>query len=137
MTDPQDAVLAAEVAEDLALQAKAREVAAYRALSPRMKSYYDRPGLFDSVKKAILEHDQSCVSLPDIWLGHTGGVSCPSDMASCHDCGVVFYNEGLVGQYPPNWRQGEALLQTVDPDDGEEYEAELCECCGRKRREKD
>jgi hypothetical protein len=116
------------------------EGAAYAALSPRMKSYYDRPGLFDRIKKAILEHDQTCVSLPDIWLGHAGGVSCPSDQTTCDDCGVVFYNEGLMGQYPPGWKMGDPVLTDrlyVDEGDSEEYELSLCECCGRKRLNKE
>lgn len=111
----------------------AHDDAAYAALSPRMRSYYDTPGLFDRIKRDILTHDQTCASLPDLWLGHEGGVSCPSDQESCDDCGVVFYNEGLIGQYPPGWKSGDPVLQTVDPDDEEEYEAVLCECCGRRR----
>lgn len=94
------------------------------------------PGLFDYVKAAILEHDRTCQSLGDIWLGRTGGVSCPSDIDKCDDCGVTFYNEGLMGQYPPGWKTGDPVLQTqryLDEGDEDEYEATLCECCGRKR----
>lgn len=120
----------AEVRADMA-----RDDAAYAALSPRMKSYYDRPGLFDRVKRDILAHDQTCASLPDLWLARAGGVSCPSDMADCDDCGVTFYNEGLMGQYPPGWKMGDPVLQTLDEEDGLEYDATLCECCGRERLE--
>jgi hypothetical protein len=110
----------------------------YRDLPPRLKSYYDRPGLFSHIQQAILAHDPSCLSLPDLWLGHVGGVSCPSDISDCDDCGVTFYNEGLMGQYPPdrNWKIGDPVLQTVD-DDGDFFEAQLCECCGRIRWEKE
>lgn len=102
-----------------------------------LRWYFSHVGCWDSIKQAILEHDPSCVSLKDIWLARTGGVSCPSDLGRCDDCKVMFYNEGLMGQYSPNgWKSGDPVLQTVDPDDGEEYEATLCECCGRKRREK-
>jgi hypothetical protein len=110
---------------------------AFAKLSPQMKRYYVTPGVFDEVKKAILEHDQTCASLPDIWLGRTGGVSCPSDLDACDDCGVTFYNEGLMGQYPPDWKTGDPVLMTRDADDGLEYEARLCDCCGRKRRERE
>lgn len=100
----------------------------------RLRRYFDHPGAWDDVKQAILDHDPSCSSLPNIWLPRSGGVSCPSDLARCDDCGVMFYNEGLMGQYPPGWNWGDPVLQTEDADEpGEFYEAELCECCGRRR----
>lgn len=102
----------------------------------RLRWYFKHPGCWENIKQAILEHDPTCVSLPDIWLARTGGVSCPSDLDRCDDCDVTFYNEGLMGQYPPVWSGDESqILQTVDKDDGDTYEARLCECCGRKRRE--
>jgi hypothetical protein len=112
----------------------AAEDAWFAGLPPHIRWYFGHPGAWDSVKDAIRNHDQTCRSLKDIWLARTGGVSCPSDLARCDDCGVMFYNEGLLGQYPPGWKTGDPILETEDPDEpGEFYEATLCECCGRKR----
>lgn len=94
-----------------------------------LRWYFQHPGAWENIKQAITDHDPSCVSLPDIWTGRTGGVSCPSDLGTCDDCGVSFYNEGLMGQYPPNWQTGDPVLTD---DDG--CEARLCDCCGTARR---
>ena len=52
------------------------------------------------------------------WLGHTGGVSCPSDLTDCDGCGVTFYNEGVEDT---SWGD-------PDPDADPDYR---CECCRR------
>lgn len=75
--------------------------------------------LFDSVRKAWDEHDKTCTSLPRLWLGRKGGVSCPSDLTDCTGCGVTFYNEGVT------W-------VTWDDPDAEE-DVYLCDCCQRGR----
>jgi hypothetical protein len=76
---------------------------------------YDR--LLDSVRKDWDEHDKTCESMAWFWLGYRGGVSCPSDITTCHQCGVAFYNEGVV---------------CVNEDDTEAEEWDYrCECCRR------
>lgn len=130
MTDPEKEARVAEVRAEMA-----RDDAAFAQLPGHLRWYFDHPGAWDHVKDAILKHDPTCRSLPDVWLGRTGGVSSLSDLGTCDDCGVTFYNVGLMGQYSPDWKTGDPILQTKDPDDGEEYQATLCECCGRKRRE--
>jgi hypothetical protein len=99
---------------------------------PRLAWYFEHPGSWPRVKQQIIEHDQSCISLVEVWTPRRGGVSCSSDLGVCDDCSVTFYNEGLMGQYPPDWHFGDQVLQTQD-DEGDDAEARLCECCGRKR----
>lgn len=105
--------------------------ATYEHLPRSLHWYFQHPGAWDHIKQAILDHDPTCKSLPEVWTGRTGGVSCPSDLARCDDCEVSFYNEGLIGKYAPGWKFGDPILET----DGRE--ADLCECCGRKRRASD
>jgi hypothetical protein len=82
---------------------------------------YDR--LLDSVRRDWDAHDKTCESLPHMWLGYRGGVSCISDWESCYDCGVLFSLDGLIWV---NWK---------DTDAGEELR--FCECCLRKKKEPD
>lgn len=103
-----------------------------------LRWYFTTPGAWDSVKDAILEHDKTCKSLPYIWLARAGGISSPMDLGTCDDCGVTFFNEGIMGQYPPDWKMGDPIMQTErwpDEEPGEMYEATLCHCCGRRRLE--
>lgn len=71
--------------------------------------------LLDSVRRAWDEHDKTCGSLPRMWFGRKGGVSCHSDFTSCDGCGAVFFWEGLTG----------------DPDERRYF----CECCRRPHGE--
>ena len=72
--------------------------------------------LFDRIRKDWDAHDKTCKSLPDLWLGRRGGVSCPSDLTDCDKCGATFFNEGVTDL---NWDRPDA-----EPD----YR---CECCRR------
>lgn len=76
--------------------------------------------VFESVRTAWDEHDKTCESLGDLWLGRKGGVSCPSDITACGRCEVLFYNEGVT------------LVNRDDPD--AEEDIYLCECCRRRWR---
>lgn len=111
------------------MSAKPDELA---AVPEQLHWYFRHPGAWENIKTAILTHDSSCASLPHIWTGRTGGVSCPGEQRDCDDCGVCFYNEGLLGQYGPGWRLGDPILTTTD--DGDATEAVLCDCCGTRRR---
>lgn len=75
-------------------------------------------GVFAGIKADHEAHDDSCLSLQDMWLGRIGGVSCASDLWDCSDCEVTFYLEGL------SWINYEA------DDEDELY---LCNCCATKR----
>jgi hypothetical protein len=76
-------------------------------------------GLLDSVRRHWDAHDKTCKSLPHMWLGRKGGVSCLSDFTDCSGCEVTFFWEGLT------------FTNEDDPAaDADEY---LCECCLRKR----
>ena len=90
--------------------------------------YFNIDGAWDSIKKAIVDHDSTCNSLKWVWTGRTGGVSAFGEQNDCDDCDVTFYNEGLMGQYAPGWKTGDFVEET------NEYRAQLCDCCGRKRR---
>ena len=95
--------------------------------------YFRDPGAWDHVKQEIRDHDKDCRSLPDIWTARTGGVTGLSDIDRCDDCEVMFYTEGIFGQFSDD-PDDDTVLQTVDLEDGESYDAKLCDCCGRKRR---
>jgi hypothetical protein len=73
---------------------------------------------FPEYRETYYAHAQDCVSLPDMWLPRSGGLTCPSDLDTCTGCNVTFYNEGLC------WVNWEA------PD--EEDEIRLCGCCAEK-----
>jgi hypothetical protein len=77
---------------------------------------YER--LFGDVRRDWDRHDPTCESLHYFWLGHEGGVSCPSDLDTCSDCGVMFYIEGLA------WVNHHCL---------DEDAVLLCGCCARSR----
>jgi hypothetical protein len=77
---------------------------------------YDRP--FDYVRANWDRHDSICESLPFFWPGHTGGVSCPSDLESCVDCDTMFFLEGVVN------------INYTSPEDDPLY---LCGCCARNK----
>lgn len=79
------------------------------------------PEVFPEIRQDYENHDENCESLVDMWLGRSGGVSCPSDLGDCDGCSVTFYNEGLVW---PNFDECE------NPDVREIW---LCGCCARKR----
>jgi hypothetical protein len=68
----------------------------------------DGGGYFDNQRDKLLVHDPTCQSLSDPWLPRKGGVSCPSDLFWCMECGTAFFNEGSY----PDW---------------------LCECCYRDK----
>lgn len=86
-----------------------------------MTALAEKPWCYDtmlnSCRKAWDEHDKTCTSLPHLWLGRKGGVSCPSDLDDCDGCGVTFFHEGLT-------------CTDYDADDLE-Y---LCDCCRRAGR---
>lgn len=71
---------------------------------------YIPEGVFPSILKQYEEHDKTCGSLPDIWFGRKGGVSCWNEQNECVLCDVTFYNEGL--RYF-----------------GEDWDNGYCECC--------
>ena len=95
--------------------------------APAKPACYDL--LLPGPKLAWDTHDRLCASFADLWLGHKGGVSCFGEQSECDGCGHTFHNEGLMGQYGPEWSEGDPILQT---DDG--YEARYCACCGDKAR---
>ncbi|NUS13455.1 MAG: hypothetical protein HOY69_18975 [Streptomyces sp.] len=70
---------------------------------------------FPERRDALLAHDPNCRSLNRAWTPRARGSVCPSDLADCEDCDVVFFIEGL-GLYEIN---------------GED--TELCDCCARKQ----
>lgn len=78
------------------------------------------PGIFSHILIQYQEHDKTCSSIPQMWLGHKGGVSDMWSQMDCDGCGVTFYTEGL------NWYDGS--------DDGEIDETNYCDCCDRKRQ---
>lgn len=67
------------------------------------------------IKYELLGHDPECRSLSEAWLPREGGVSCPSDLFDCSDCGVMFFNEGCYGG--------------VEDDEGWYM---YCDCCARR-----
>lgn len=69
------------------------------------------------VRDGIVAHDQTCSSLDYVWLPRNGGVSCPSDLDWCEDCGVCFFNEGVNAW--PHWEAEDRWY--------------LCECCFKGR----
>jgi hypothetical protein len=77
-------------------------------------------GVFADIATAYTAHDDFCLSLPDFWLGRTGGVSNPGDLSDCTGCGHTFYNEGLV------W----VNYEDPDPDADEQH---YCGCCAVAR----
>jgi hypothetical protein len=83
---------------------------------PKKPWCYDR--LFENIRRDWDVHDKTCMSLRYLWLGHSGGVSCPSDLTDCSRCGATFYNEGVTDI---NWDSGH-------PDTDPDYR---CECCAR------
>lgn len=80
-------------------------------------------GVFESVIKGIHDHDKTCQSLPETWVGRRGGVSCPSDWFICYKCELSF----LWGA------SGSTEVWLLDKYDGEEeyYDENVCECCSR------
>lgn len=74
--------------------------------------------LFPHIRAHWDAHDKGCESLEWLWLSHPGGVSCPSDLTDCKDCGVTFYDEGVINVH---WRT---------PAKDSLY---LCACCARGR----
>lgn len=75
--------------------------------------------VFPDIRADYEAHSKACVSLRYMWLARRGGVSCPSDLDDCTDCGVTFYNEGVA------WLNYDA---TDDED-----EVRLCGCCASRR----
>lgn len=81
---------------------------------------YFPPGLFENIKKDYEEHDKTCSSIPQMWLGHKGGISDMWSQGPCDGCDVWFYTEGL------KWYE-------IPVEDGIEEE-NYCDCCDRKRQ---
>lgn len=75
--------------------------------------------LFPYVRAAYDAHADNCESLQWFWFGHHGGVAALSDLSTCDDCDVMFWNEGL------------ALVDDHNGFDGDELW--LCGCCARRR----
>lgn len=88
------------------------------AVTFEAKRPYCYDELFSYIRVNWDAHDKGCESLEWLWLGHPGGVSCPSDLTDCENCGVTFYNEGVANVL---WRE---------PGTERLY---LCSCCARSR----
>lgn len=73
----------------------------------------DGGGRFSRQRDLIAGHPASCTSLIQAWLPRRDGVSCPSDLMECDNCGITFFWEGL---------------RTVFEDCPESHHW-LCECC--------
>lgn len=84
--------------------------------SARKPAMYDR--MFPDLRRRWDLHDGSCESLPWFWAGYSGGVTSPSDLEHCRECGVDFYREGV------------AWVNHADVDADEEIR--LCGCCARR-----
>lgn len=84
-------------------------------------------GVFDHIAAAYAAHDDTCASLPEFWLGRTGGVSAFGEQGPCADCHAVFHNEGLVS-LTYTVENGPAGTESTTDDDEPEL-VHLCACC--------
>lgn len=56
----------------------------------------DGGGRFVRQRDAILAHGLECPGLKHAWLPRKGGVTCLTDIADCHGCGVTLFWEGVA-----------------------------------------
>lgn len=78
--------------------------------------------VFSDIITRYVDHPDDCASLKYAWLGRPGGVTCPSDLDRCDDCGMLFFTEGV------------AWVNYADED--MEDDIRYCECCAEKNGHK-
>lgn len=87
-----------------------------------MTSQYINPHMhdkvFDYIKKAYEDHDKSCSSIPEMWLGCLGGFSSLNEQAMCDGCEVSFYWDGI---------------KEIETEDTNWF---FCDCCFRNIKDK-
>jgi hypothetical protein len=81
------------------------------------KEYLEESQVFTSIIKDFEEHDASCRSLSDLWLGRKGGFTDFNEITQCDGCDVTFYVEGL---------------HYVEPENNDGWELNYCDCCNRR-----